>query len=284
MIEDRSLAARRPDPPGVDLEGEGRRRRAMKTRTSARFAAVIAVLVVLGSWTSPPPASGQLGSLIVTMTSPASGSTVTGTITVSASVTIIGAATVQSVQFKLDGLNLGAPDTSEPYSISWDTRTTTNASHTLTAVARDLIGIEYTSDAVTVTVFNDKTPPTVAITSPSSGAFVKGAVTISANAADNVGVAGVRFFVDGAPIGLEATAAPYTVSWDTTIVADGAHTLTAVARDAAGNTATSSAVSVTVDKTPPTAAISSPAAGAFVRGTVTISADAADNIGVAGVR
>ncbi|HMC67753.1 MAG TPA: Ig-like domain-containing protein, partial [Mycobacteriales bacterium] len=242
------------------------------------------MLVVLGSWTSPPPASGQLGSLIVTMTSPASGSTVTGTITVSATVTIIGAATVQSVQFKLDGVNLGAPDTTAPYSISWDTRTTTNASHTLTAVARDLIGIEYTSDAVTVTVFNDKTPPTVAITSPSSGAFVKGTITISASAFDNIGVAGVRFFVDGGPIGVEDTSAPYTVAWNTASVADGSHTLTAVARDAAGNTTISAAVSVTVDKTPPTVALTSPSAGTALKGTITVSANASDNIGVLGVQ
>src|SRR6266700_7875558 len=117
-----------------------------------------------------------LGSLIVTMTSPDSGSTVSGTVPVSASVSVIGLITVRGVQFQLDGANLGAEDTSSPYSVSWNTTTTGNGSHTLTAVARDLLGIQYTSDAVTVTVSNappppppDTTPPTVSISSPSSG-------------------------------------------------------------------------------------------------------------------
>src|SRR2546423_15512029 len=79
-----------------------------------------------------------LGSLIVTMTSPASGSTVSGTVPVSASVSIIGLITVRGVQFKLDGANLGAEDTSSPYSVPWNTTTAGYGSHTLTAVAQDL--------------------------------------------------------------------------------------------------------------------------------------------------
>src|SRR5207302_792058 len=46
-------------------------------------------------------------------------------------------------------------------------------------------------------------------------------------------------------------AAPYSVSWTTTTATNAAHTLTAVARDAAGNTATSASVTVTVSNTPP---------------------------------
>src|SRR5207245_5220197 len=109
-------------------------------------------------------------------------------------------------------------------------------------------------------------------------------ITVSANAADNIGVAGVQFLVDGAPLGAENTSAPYAVAWNTAGVADGSHTLTATARDAAGNTVTSAAVNVTVDKTPPTVAITAPSAGTAVTGTITVSANAADNIGVAGVQ
>src|SRR5207253_11097049 len=96
----------------------------------------------------------------------------------------------------------------------------------------------------------DTTPPTVSITSPAAGATVVGTVTVSANASDNVGVVGVHFKLDGANLGAEVTASPYSISWNTTVVGDGTHTLTAVARDAAANTATA-AVSVTVDNTPP---------------------------------
>ena len=93
----------------------------------------------------------------------------------------------------------------------------------------------------------DVTPPTVLMTAPANGSTVSGtAVTVSASASDNVGVAGVQFSLDGVNLGAEDTAAPYSVSWNATLATSGAHILTAVARDAAGNTATSSSVTVTV--------------------------------------
>src|SRR5207253_2143267 len=45
--------------------------------------------------------------------------------------------------------------------------------------------------------------------------------------------------------------APYSLAWDSTSVPDGSHTITALARDAAGNTATTAAVTVTVSNAPP---------------------------------
>src|SRR3989442_1223381 len=97
----------------------------------------------------------------------------------------------------------------------------------------------------------DVTPPLVSITAPAAGVTVAGTVTVSANASDNVGVVGLQFKLDGVNLGAEDTVAPYSVSWNTTLATSGSHSLTAVARDAAGNTATSAAVSVTVDNTPP---------------------------------
>src|SRR5216117_2265167 len=132
---------------------------------------------------APQPAQAQLlpplpiGSLIVTVTSPADGSPVSGTVPVSASVTIIGSLTVRGVQFKVDGANLGAEDTSAPYSVSWNTTTASNGSHTLTAVATDLLGGTWTSDPVTVTVSN-ASPPTITSFTPGSGA-VGASVTIN---------------------------------------------------------------------------------------------------------
>ncbi len=89
----------------------------------------------------------------------------------------------------------------------------------------------------------DTVPPTVVITAPPDLATVAGVVTITANASDNVGVVGVQFLLNGANLGQEITTAPYSLSWDTTTVPVGQYTLTARARDAAGNTATSTAVS-----------------------------------------
>jgi chitodextrinase len=127
----------------------------------------------------------------------------------------------------------------------------------------------------------------VSITAPTGGTTVAATLSVTAAASDNVGVTGVQFKLDGANLGAEVTTPPYTVSWLTTAASPGAHALTAVARDAAGNRTTSTAVTVTVaggDTTPPTVSITGPTAGASVAGTVSVTATAADNIGVAGVQ
>ena len=132
----------------------------------------------------------------------------------------------------------------------------------------------------------DATPPTVSITSPAGGATVSGTIAISATASDNEGVTQVQFFVDGALLSTDTTA-PYSASWDTTAAPNGAHSLTAEATDGQGNLGTSATVNVTVnnpDITPPTASITSPANGATVSGTITISATASDNEGVTQVQ
>jgi hypothetical protein len=115
----------------------------------------------------------------------------------------------------------------------------TNGAHTLTAVARDAAGHE-TAANVSVTVANDAAAPAIVLTSPTAGSSVAGTVTLTATATDDVGVVGVAFQLDGTPLGAEDTVAPYEHAWLTTDVANGEHTLTAVARDAAGNETTAS--------------------------------------------
>ncbi len=67
---------------------------------------------------------------------------------------------VAGVQFKVDGTNVGTEDTSAPYGVTWDTKTASNAQHTLTVVARDAAGNRTTAANVTVTVNNAATAPT----------------------------------------------------------------------------------------------------------------------------
>jgi hypothetical protein len=88
----------------------------------------------------------------------------------------------------------------------------------------------------------DRTPPNVAITSTQNGAALMGTAPLSAWASDNLGLAGVQFRVDGTPIGPESTTDPYRVSFSTFAFPNGTHTLTAVARDRAGNTASADVV------------------------------------------
>jgi glucose/arabinose dehydrogenase len=109
------------------------------------------------------------------------------------------------------------------------------------------------SDEASATATADTVAPTVSIAEPAAGATVSGNLTLRANASDDDSVAGVQFKVDGANVGAEDTSAPYSVVWDSRSVADGNHSITAVARDPSSNSATSAAVAVDVDNpsTPP---------------------------------
>ncbi|PYM95003.1 MAG: hypothetical protein DME04_05950 [Candidatus Rokuibacteriota bacterium] len=135
----------------------------------------------------------------------------------------------------------------------------------------------------------DMIPPTVAISAPALGAMVVGTITVSASATDNVGTVGVQFELDGANLGAEVTSAPYSVSWNTRNVLDGTHLLAAVARDAAGNTATSAGISVTLvnaDATPPAVTITSPTSSSAYSTSaslLTLGGLASDNTRVATV-
>ena len=96
------------------------------------------------------------------------------------------------------------------------------------------------------TTVPDLSPPTVSVTAPLAGATLNGVATLSANASDDTGVAGVQFQFDGVNLGTEDTVAPYSLPFNTTTVLNGPHTVTAVARDLVNNVVTSQAVSVTV--------------------------------------
>ena len=93
----------------------------------------------------------------------------------------------------------------------------------------------------------DNTPPVVTITAPANGATVSGTITLTATATDpDSAVSFVQFQVDGINTGPQLTTTPYSLSFDTTTVANGSHTLTALGQDPSGNQGTSAAVTITV--------------------------------------
>jgi hypothetical protein len=108
----------------------------------------------------------------------------------------------------------------------------------------------YQNPRNTAVLIRDHIPPNVSITSPTTGASVSGQITVTANAWDNVQVTGVQFQLDGANLGSVDTTAPFSVVWDTTQSSQSTHTLTAIATDAAGNSAVSAPVTVTVAQVP----------------------------------
>jgi hypothetical protein len=104
----------------------------------------------------------------------------------------------------------------------------------------------------------DNTPPNITITSPTAGQTITGTATLAALASDDTQVTGVQFLVDGTNVGGEDTTVPYAFSWNTTGAVNGTHSVTAIARDTAGNQATSAAVAVAVNNAsspPPSSAV-----------------------------
>ena len=131
----------------------------------------------------------------------------------------------------------------------------------------------------------DTTAPTVSWTTPAAGGTVSGTLTrenggCTIAAGDNVGVSRVEVLLDGAPLSTDSTN-PYGCTWNTTTAADGSHTLTATAVDAAGNR-TQVARSVTVDQ-PPAVQLTSPVEGSTFTTSLSFTATASDAVGVARV-
>lgn len=102
------------------------------------------------------------------------------------------------------------------------------------------------STPASVTTPADTKAPAVSITFPANGSTVAGVVSITAAAIDNLGIAGVQFFLDEAPLGPEDTTAPYSTTWNTAQSAAGRHKLLAYARDMTGHTTESFEIVVTV--------------------------------------
>ncbi len=125
-------------------------------------------------------------------------------------------------------------------------------------------------------------PPTVSITSPTNTqSFTAPAnVTINANANDSDGSVTNVLFFDGATLLGGTNNSPYTITLG---LALGAHTLTAVATDNLGLSATSSIVNVTVSigNNPPSVTLTNPANNAILSSSanVSIGASASDSDG-----
>lgn len=86
----------------------------------------------------------------------------------------------------------------------------------------------------------------VSIAAPGNGATVSGSLTVSSNVSDSSAIISVQIQVDDSNMGSELWSAPYSAIWDTSTLANGNHTLTAVVRDVTGNRTISTPTVVTV--------------------------------------
>lgn len=123
---------------------------------------------------------------------------------------------------------------------------------------------------------SDTTAPTVAFTSPTNGGTSTGTVTLSVSASDNVGVTRVDYYNGAALIGGSSSGPAFALIWG---CPSGVLPLTAKATDAANNVGTAT-VTFTCDRVAPSVAITAPATGASVTGSVLITASASDNIAI----
>jgi hypothetical protein len=194
--------------------------------------------------------SAAAAPLTAVFTSPAAGATVSGTVGVGLTATG-GSGSGYSYRLAIDGTQV-----STAASYSWNTTTVANGSHTLTVTVTDSAGRTATSSR-TVTVSNataapappaSSSPVRVFITQPTSGGSVAGTAWVILWAEGTSGSANTfTLRVGTTTIATQSTAArgPVSLPWTTSGVANGAQTLTATVRDAAGNTGSTS-VNVTV--------------------------------------
>ena len=226
------------------------------TQTSAPVTVDVGPAYPTISLTSPHPYTFAHGTTQITATTTSADSPVT-------------------VQIAVDGTTVPSTVSGSSVSASWDTTKVSDGTHTITATITDARSETATSSA-TVTV--DNSPPATAILVPAAGSYAIGTLAAQAHASDAFGIGSVQFLIDGTPVGSALTSPDtsggytYSSTLDLSGLAGGAHTLTDIATDNAGNTTTSSGVSFTIGYGPPTVSITSPPAWSFAHKTVAVTA------------
>lgn len=171
-----------------------------------------------------------------------------------------------------------------PYNCTWNTALYANETYDLRAVA--VAGSNTTYSAVVTDITVDNLAPSVALTDP--GTPLSGVRTLAATSTDahsGVSQVSLQYARTGTSTWFTActlSEGPYACRFDTTTVADGGYSFRAVSADAAGNSATTAAINRTVDNTVASVSVDDP--GAYLTGTVPISAAANSTAGVASVR
>jgi len=177
-----------------------------------------------------------------------------------------------------NGATLLGTDTTAPYTFSW--ANVSAGSYSVTATAYDAAGQSAQSASVDITVSDANQAPTVSLTSPANGATftAPASITMTANASDPENQVTRVDFYNGTTLLGSDTTTPYSFTWSN--VAAGTYSLSAIARDAAGQTTQSAAVSVTVTapNQAPTISLTSPTNGATFTApaSITMTANASD--------
>jgi Bacterial Ig domain/Polysaccharide deacetylase len=202
-----------------------------------------------GNRTTSAPVTFMIGRapLSVTVTLPPDWSYGSKTVPVTAQVT--GGTAPISGQLLVDSKPVGTPVTAAPYTFNWDTTKFTEGTHIVAVKATDATGSTTTSAAVHATV--DNTSPSGTMYQPPANTRVNGPTTLQVHASDAYGIASVQFTVDGKPVGASLTKPDtgqqylYSITFDTTPLVAGTHSVAAIVTDNAGNKTTAAPVGIT---------------------------------------
>jgi Bacterial Ig domain len=192
----------------------------------------------------------------ISIKTPAAGSTLTGSATISG--TAGDNTAVAKVEVAIDGGSYQSASGTTAWQAPLNTAGYANGTHLIAARASDRAG-NTTVASLTVSISNvspappppppDTTPPAVAITLPSNGATVNGTTSVTGSASDNAALARVEVSVDGGAYQLAQGTSNWSYSLDTTAYGDGSHNISARATDSVGNVG-STAETINVQNAP----------------------------------
>lgn len=173
----------------------------------------------------------------VSIISPVNNAAVSGILAISAAAS--DNAGVAAVQFLVDGTQVHETATA-PYTYAWDASSLAPGTYSIVARAIDVSGNQTQSGSVTVSVLGDVTSPTVSLAVPPADTKIGGTINVSVSASDNTGVTRLEIAIDGSVV-MTGNQSPASYIWNTNAFANGSHTVSAMAYDAAGNTGIASA-------------------------------------------
>jgi Bacterial Ig domain len=203
--------------------------RAIDTSGNQALASVAVAVANTASDSTPP---------LIAVAAPAAGAQLSGVVTVSGSAR--DDSEVTRVEVGVDGVGYQLASGTTSWSLALDLTGHAEGTHEITARATDGPG-NVAVARVSVSVMSstpDTTPPVVSVGAPAAQATVSGAVVVSGSASDDIELAKVEVGLDGAAFRLAQGTSAWSLTVDTTSLAQGSHTVSARATDHAGNVAT----------------------------------------------
>jgi uncharacterized protein YkwD len=248
---------------------------ATATNQAGLTAAASVILTVSNGAVSQPPT--------ISIAQPASGATVSGTVSIQGTAADAGA--LATVSVSLDGGASGLATGLQNWSYTIDTTKLSNGPHTVAATATNQAGLTATaSRSFTVDNSVTSTVPTLTIDKPAQGVTVFGTIDFQGKASSSQPIVSVYASVDFVSFDLATGLNAWTYRVDTTKLSDGMHTFNVQARDSSGGrTSATSQFVVNNTAKPPAVTITQPVNNAVLTGTVLLAGTASDAVGLADV-